>query len=140
MIRVLIIIILVILAFQVFFGVQDTHIGFNSRIIAFLNVVLFVTSLVCIGDFFRQGENIRVGFHLFNLIFTLVFYFIGIRFLYHHRDYYEGYARLSVSQCFQKFIMRFDIFSIMFWVILFAFILNIIYIIRHKDDYIIYES
>lgn len=120
-------------------GIYDGRTDFSIQLITYINFVVFVTSMVCLKEFFLPGENNRYQFHVFNIIFIVSFYSISLAFLFVHRDAYEGYAHLSLLSAVVKFALRWDIFSIMFWIIMFTLVVNIIYAVRHRQSYLQYN-
>jgi hypothetical protein len=110
----------------------------SVRIITYVNFIVFITSLLSIKQFFWPGEVIRFSYHVFNIIFVVLFYFISFRYLVTHKDYYEGfgYTGLSNAAVIKKFIVRMDVFSVMFWICCVAVVFNILYIIRYRARYL----
>ncbi len=136
----LLVILLIILGFIMLIpGINDGRIGFTIRVISYVNFILCATSLCCLKQFFWPGDKNRTPFHAFHIIFTIIFYSYSWSFLVHHRDYYEGYSGLSTVACISKFALRWDIFSVMFWITMFALLVNIIYIMRHRTAYLQYN-
>ena len=120
-------------------GIYDGTIGFTVRVISYINFILLLTSLVCIGQFFWPGETNHTPFHVFNIIFTLVFYLFSLDFLVHHKSYYDGYAQLNDIEVIKRFAFRWDMFSIMFWIIVFTLVINIVYVARNQKSYLQYN-
>jgi hypothetical protein len=120
-------------------GIYDGHINFEIQLITYINFVLFVTSIVCLKEFFLPLEANRTPFHQFNAFFIIVFYFVSLTFLINHRDFYDNYAHLSVFETIKRFSLRWDIFSVMFWINLFTLGVNIVYIARHRESYLQYS-
>jgi hypothetical protein len=77
---------------------RRVNITFELQLIAFFNFLLLVTSVVSIKQFFWHGDHNHTPFQLFNLLFTIAFYAISLRFLVVHKDYFEGYENLTAWQ------------------------------------------
>lgn len=103
------------------------------RLISYFNFLLFFSSIICVSQYFWPGDRNKALFQIFNMLFTLVFYSFSFTYLVHHKDFYEGYSRLSDFGCIQQFALRWDIFSIMFWFIVVTFCINILYLVRYRD-------
>lgn len=116
---------------------QRINLSFELQLIAFFNLLLLVTSIVSIKQFFWHGDHNHSPFQLFNLLFTVIFYAISLRFLVVHKDYFDGYENLSAWQCIQKHFTATEFYSILKRLIVVAFVLNIIYLIRNGKDYYI---
>ena len=127
-----------VILFTIFYFAGNSVVGsvdYNVRFIAYFNFLLFFSSLVCLKQYFWPGEENRVVFQSFNLLFIIVFYAVGWTYLINHKDYYYGYLHLSNFETIMRFALRWDIFSIMFWMIFLTFFINIIYIIRYRNYY-----
>ncbi|MBC7555331.1 MAG: hypothetical protein H7257_15275 [Taibaiella sp.] len=116
-------------------GSDDLNLGISTQLISLFNFILLVTSIISIKQVFWPGEHNHTAFQLFNIIFTVIFYAISLRFLVNHKDYFEGYEHLSGWECIKKHFLTPDFFAIIKRLIVVAFVLNIIYIIRHGKDY-----
>lgn len=103
------------------------------RLISYFNFLLFFSSIISVVQYFWPGDRNKALFQIFNMLFTLVFYSVSFTYLVHHKDFYEGYSRLSDFGCIQQFALRWDIFSIMFWFIAVTFCINILYLVRYRD-------
>lgn len=108
------------------------------KIITYVNFLVFITSVLSVKQFFWPGEVIRFSFHLFNILFVVVFYAFSFTYLIRHIDYYEGfgYNGLSDIDVIKKFAMSMDAFSIMFWVCCAAVFFNLLYIVRYRGRYL----
>ena len=111
--------------------------GFIVQIIELFVDILFVCSVICIIHFFWPGKKSMYRFHVFNAVFVVVFYCISLRFLITHKSYFEGYATLSDIQCIKKYFLPTDTWLIIRKLIVVAFVLNIIYIVRHRKTFYI---
>lgn len=116
-------------------GVPDEFLDTRVSLISLFEFILFVTSLVSIKQFFWKGPVNRTPFQIFNMLFVVVFYTISYTFLLRHKNYWEGYEHLTNSQCIEKHLFSTEPFAIIKKLILVAFVLNIIYVIRHGKDY-----
>ena len=108
----------------------------GARLLSYSNFILVVTSLLCMKHLFFPGENNRVVFHGFHIFFIILFYGLSLPFLIHNKDLYDGFATLSNSECVRKYFFSKDISSVMQWVIVLTFFINIIYIIKYRKNYI----
>lgn len=120
-------------------GIYDGKVLFTIRVITYVNVILFLTSLICVTQFFWPKEINRTPFQVFNMLFAVVFYAVSLKFLVNHKDFYDGYTYLSDIESIKRFALRWDVFSLMFWFILFTVILNIVYVLRNKKAYLQYN-
>lgn len=107
----------------------------SAQIISFLNLALFVTALISIKQFFWTSYDNRMPFHIFNIIFVLLFYSIGLPFLISNRGYYEEYQHLTPLGVLSKFFLSINISSFAQWVIVGSFFINLLYIKRYNRDY-----
>lgn len=105
-----------------------------SEAITVLNLALLVTSLVSIKQFFFPGEQNRTVFQVFNLIFAVVFYVASLSFLINYKEYYLGFETLSSIDCIKKIFLERDIATSKHWIIVFAAIVNVLYIIKNGRD------
>lgn len=105
------------------------------KALSIFNIILFITSLVSIVQFFlRDGHN-RTPFQLFNIAFAAAFYFISITFLFNHKEYFDGYENLSDKDAIIKYFMDKDFITWLKLLIPVAVLLNIIYVIRNARSY-----
>lgn len=116
-------------------AMEVSNVAASARLSSFFNLALLVTSIVSIKQYFWPGVEYKIPFHVFNIIYVIVFYIFGLSFLIHHRDYYPGYESLTPAGCIIKFFFSLNLYSVVQWVILFAFVINIIYIIRFRKDF-----
>lgn len=115
-----------------------SKIQLSAEIIFAFNLALFVTAVVSIKQYiWHSGEN-RMPFHVFNIIFTVLFYSISIPFLISNRSYYEEYQNLTPLGVVGKFFFSPGMSSIAQWIIIAAVVFNILYIKRFYRDY--YEA
>ncbi len=113
------------------------NIDVETQIIAFFELVLFVTSLISIKQFFLPGLHNRTPFQIFNILFVIVFYVAALRFMVNHKGYYEGFGTLSDKDVIRKYFLSTEPLVLVKRLILVAFLLNIIYVIRHGRGYFI---
>lgn len=110
--------------------------GSAIDVISFANAILFISSIICIVRFFKPGDESRFILHVFNAVFVVVFYIASLTFLINHKNYFEGYETLKNGECIRKYFLSVDDFvSIVKKLILVAFVMNIIYIVRHRKTY-----
>lgn len=110
----------------------------SAEIVFAFNLALFVTAVVSIKQYiWHSGEN-RMPFHVFNIIFTVLFYSISIPFLIANRSYYEEYQNLTPLGVVGKFFFTPGMSTFSQWVIIAAVVFNILYIKRFYRDY--YEA
>jgi hypothetical protein len=108
---------------------------FGAQVFSFFNIVLFITSLISIRQFFWPGDEIRLPFHIFNLGFVILFYSIGLPFLVTNSQYYEGYAGLTPLSVVGKFFLTIDLSSFAQWLIVASLFVNILYIRKYRKSY-----
>jgi len=125
---------LLVLPISCFAVEQTSFFHFGAEVLTYVNYVVVITSLISIRQFFWPGNN-RTVFHIFNLIFIVLFYLISLSFLIRNKRFYEGYENLSPLSCIFKVFFSFDFYSILQLIVLFAFFINIIYIIRNRKGF-----
>lgn len=109
-----------------------------AEVLSVLNIGLLVTSVICIKQYFFPGDDNRMPFHVFNLIFGVVFYSISLPYLIVNKEYYEGYQQLIPLEIVGKFFFSLTLSAARQWVILVSMIINILYIKKYNKDY--YEA
>lgn len=107
----------------------------RAEIMSFLNLALFITSLISIKQFFWPGGNNTLPFQVFNIAFAVLFYAISLPFLIANRQYYEEYQNLIPLEVLSKFFLSINISSFAQWVIIASVVINILYILRYRTDY-----
>jgi len=107
----------------------------GATIFSVVNIILLVTSLISIRQFFWPGYENRLPFHIFNIIFAALFYGTSLPFLVANREYYVGYEMLSPLQVVGRFFFTLDVASAEQWVIIIALVCNVIYSVRNYKDY-----
>jgi hypothetical protein len=113
-------------------------VGLIAHFISYTNIVLFITSVVSIKQYFWPGDENRLPFHIFNAVFIVLFYSVSIPFLITEREYYEEYQHFTPLGVIGNFFFTFNINSIAQLVILFSLVINVLYIRRYNRDY--YEA
>ncbi|MCF8451503.1 MAG: hypothetical protein K9G49_16645 [Taibaiella sp.] len=109
-----------------------------AHFISYTNILLFVTSVISIKQYFWPGDENRLPFHIFNAIFVVLFYSVSIPFLITERVYYEEYQDITPLGVISKFFFTGNINSIAQLVIIFSLVINVLYIRRYNRDY--YEA
>ena len=125
---------LLVLPVSCFAVEKNSFFQFGAQLITWINYVLVITSLISIKQFFWPGDN-KTVFHIFNMIFIIIFYLISLRFLIDNKTHYDGYENLSPIECIIKVFFSFDFYSILQLLVLFAFVINIIYIIKFRKGF-----
>lgn len=113
----------------------DVTIQTRAEIISFLNVVLFITAIISIKQFFWPGDNNTLPFQVLNMVFAILFYAISLPFLITNRMYYEQYEQLVPLSVVTKFFLSVNVSSFAQWVIVASVFVNILYILRYRKDY-----
>jgi len=113
----------------------NSGVRMGAAVFSIINLILLVTSIISIRQFFWPGYENRLPFHIFNIVFIFLFYGTSLPFLIANREYYVGYEQLTPLEVVGRFFFTLDITSVMQWVIGTAMICNIIYIIRNYKDY-----
>lgn len=108
---------------------------FSSQLLSYCNFALFVCCLFSIKQYFWPGDNIRLPFHIFNLLFIVLFYSISIPFLINNIEYYTGNKQDTPLSILVTFFFGSGISSICQWVILLTTVINILYIKKYREDY-----
>ena len=114
-------------------GVSDSSFLSVARVISLANVALEITSAVSIKQYFFLGDKNRTNFHIFNLIFGLVFYAIALTFLVGEKSFYVGMEQLSTAGCIKKFFFGDGIYSLLQWLVITGMVFNVIYIRKYHD-------
>jgi len=109
-----------------------------AKIISILNIALLVTSAISIKQYLFPGDDNRMPFHVFNLIFGVLFYCISLPYLIMNKEYYEGYQQLIPLDIVGKFFFSLTLSAARQWVILVSLIINVLYIKKYNKDY--YEA
>ena len=109
---------------------EATGLHFKAEVLAFINLIILVTSLICIKQYIWPSDINYSPFHLINILMIVTFYSIGLWFLISHRRVYEGYENLTPMMCIVKFFFSPDIDSLKQWVIAAALVINVLYIVR----------
>ena len=105
------------------------------QVISVLNTVLLFTSVLSIFRFFWPGYQSRFTLHVLNAIFVILFYSLSLTFLVSHKNFFDGYETLSDMDCVKKYFLSADLYSIIKKLIPVAFVLNLIYISRHRRTF-----
>jgi len=113
----------------------NAQIQLRAQILSFLNIALFITSVITLKQYFWPAGNNRLPFQVFNFVFIILFYALGLPFLIANKEYYEDYVHLSPISILSKFFLSFNISSLSQWVILIAGVFNVLYIKRYRHDY-----
>jgi hypothetical protein len=119
-------------------AISDGSIEVYGQIMSVLNIGLLVTSVISIKQYFFPGDDNRMPFHVFNLIFGVLFYCISLPYLIVNKQYYEGYQDLIPLDIIGKFFFSFTLSAARQWVILLSFFINVLYVKKYNKDY--YES
>jgi hypothetical protein len=115
-------------------GGSDLH--FKAETMAAINLVLVVTSLISIKQFFWPGVTDNTPFHVLHIAVVVVFYIIGIWFLIANKQAYSGLERISGIGVILRFFFSFGLDSLKQWVILFGLAINVLYIVRKSKSVI----
>jgi len=113
---------------------EATGLHFKAEVLAFINLIILVTSLISIKQFFWPGDINYSPFHLINIVLILTFYSIGLWFLVSNRHEYIGYEQLTPMMCVVRFFFSPDIDSLKQLVIVLALVLNVLYIVRRSGS------
>ena len=113
--------------------INNDNFHYYAQTIAYANFALEITSAICIKEFFFLGGRNRTNFQVFNLFFGIVFYIVALFFLINEKSFYVGFAQLSDLQCISKFFFDLGIYSWLQWLVVFAIVINVIYIWRYHD-------
>ena len=111
--------------------VSSPNIEFRVQVLSIFNFALIIVSLVAIKQFFWPKEKNHTIFQVFNMVFTIVYYIVSIRFILSHRAYYEGFENLTDWQIIRRSFLDFNKGTVFQLIILFSFIINILYIKKH---------
>lgn len=103
-------------------------------VISICNLVLLVTALLSIKQYFWPGVDSTSVFHTTHIIFVVVFYAVSLPFLINNRQYYVEYADLVPLSILGKFFFSADATSLMQLVIVASVIFNILFIRRSRQE------
>ncbi|MBL7692114.1 MAG: hypothetical protein JNM41_11005 [Flavipsychrobacter sp.] len=103
-------------------------------VISIFNLVLSVTALLSIKQYFWPGVDSTSVFHTAHIIFVVVFYAVSLPFLISNRQYYVEYADLVPLSILGKFFFSADATSLMQLVIVASVVFNILFIRRSKRE------
>lgn len=126
-----------ILPFSSFAAVVDTeNIVLKAQIISVINFLLFLSALIPLKELIWPSHNNRIPFLASHAATIVVFYLLSLPFLINHRYYYEGYENLVPLEVVAKFFFSLTITSAQQWVIITAFLMDLICIKRiHSEFY-----
>ncbi|MCW3121479.1 MAG: hypothetical protein JWQ38_971 [Flavipsychrobacter sp.] len=107
---------------------------FNSgaTLISICNFILLITSVICIFQYFFLNAEEHVRFQVLNMIGVLVFYWVSLHFLIDHKQYYDDYDDASRNAIIKGIFITPSRYVLKHWIILFALILNVLYLIRYQ--------
>jgi hypothetical protein len=128
--KILSLLILLILPFCCFAIDRLRGVSFFTHLFDYLNFAVIITSLISIKQYFWPGDEDRTIFHVFNIIFVVLFYFASLSFLIGNKEYYDGYQRLNTTGCLKEFFFGMGIDSYQQWIAVVAVVINILYINR----------
>ena len=132
--RFLVLLLALIIPVSCFAAGNGEHFQIYAFVISILNVVLEITSVICIKQYFLLGDRNQTNFQIFNLVFGIIFYLIALTFLVDQKSFYVGFSDLSASQCISKFFFGNGIYSWLQWLVIVAMGFNIIYIKKYRDS------
>jgi len=113
---------------------EATGMHFKAEVLSVFNIVILITSLIGMRQYFWPGDTDYRPFHVINILMVLLFYSIGLWFLIGNRREYIGYEHLTPGMCIVKFFFSFDLDSLKQWVILAGLIINVLYIMRRTRE------
>lgn len=109
---------------------NNSVVTMKCQILAVLNWTLAIVSLLSIKQFIWPGEHNRTKFQVFNMIFTIVFYWAGLTFIINHTEYFNGYEGLQPAAVIKRFFWNYDLSMVLQGIIVVAFLFNIMYVLR----------
>ncbi len=115
-------------------GMASGSIETMAFVISICNLVLLVTALISIKQYFWPGVNSTSVFHTAHIVFVVVFYGVSLPFLITNRQYYVAYADLVPLSILGKFFFSADATSLMQLVIVSSLVFNILFIRRSKRE------
>jgi len=116
-------------------GIIGSNVHFSAELVSFSNLALLICCLICIKQYFWPGDSIRLPFHVFNLVFIVLFYSLSLPFLISNIEYYDNYAQLTPLAVLGKFFFSLNIDSFLQWIILLTGVINVLYIVKYRNDY-----
>jgi hypothetical protein len=128
--------IVAILPFSSFAAVVDAdNIVVKAQIISVINFLLFLSALIPLKELIWPSHNNRIPFLASHAAIIVVFYLLSLPFLINHRYYYEGYENLVPLEVVTKFFFSLTITSAQQWVIIAAFLMDLICIKRIHNEF-----
>jgi hypothetical protein len=132
-----------------FFFVYPFHIAgyigvaFKASLLSVYNVAAFITAIISYKQFIFPGhpdedeprEYNHIAFHVFNVMFVILFFMIGVDFLLNYRQFYPGYGNLSDEACIKKYYLSNGFSSVFQIFIASSVVVNILYILTHLWDF-----
>ncbi len=117
------------------FAQQHTREGiiYVARAIDTFNMVLLITSLLCVKQVLFPAEN-KTLFQLLNAIFIALFFVVSISFLISYRSLYDGFQNQTPLGCVRMLFFSFNIPCLQQWFLLFSFVINVYYVIRNAKE------
>jgi hypothetical protein len=117
------------------FAQQSTREGviYVARAIDTFNMILLITSLLCIKQVLFPEEN-KTLFQLLNGIFIVLFFITSISFLISYRALYDGFQNETPMGCVRKMFFSFNIPCLQQWFLLITFVINVWYVIRNARE------
>jgi len=103
-------------------------------VISICNLVLLVTALISIKQYFWPGVDSTSVFHTAHIIFVIVFYAVSLPFLISNRQYYVEYADLVPLSILGKFFFSADATSLMQLVIVASVVFNVLFIRKSRRE------
>jgi len=117
-------------------AVSSSHVHFRAQVLSICNFALLISCIVCIKQYFKPGDTVRIPFHVVNLICIIIFYSLSIPFLINNIPYYEHSEQLTPASVLGNFFLSTDPGSVMQWLIIATAVINILYIIKYREDFL----
>lgn len=103
-------------------------------IISIFNLILLITSLISIKQYFWPGVDNTPVFHTAHIVFVVAFYSISLPFLLSNRQYYVEYADLVPLSILGKFFFSADATSLMQLIIVSSVVFNFLFVRRSRKE------
>jgi len=105
-------------------------VGFFTHLFDYMNFAVIITSLISIKQYFWPGDEDRTVFHVVNILFVVLFYFVSLSFLISNKQYYDGYQQKNALGCITEFFFGMGMDSYQQWIAIAGVIINALYINR----------
>ncbi len=112
-----------------------SSISLANDIFGYTEIILFITCLISIKQFFFPGEENKTLFQIFNMLFIVVYYIAAIAHIINNKSFYQGFENLIPMDCIIRYLFPKEpaiMAKRLVWV---AFIINLLYVRKYGKEY-----